>query len=47
MCMFGNVRNVIIWGIHSSNLYPDANHATIDIGVGHKPVRELISDDQW
>ncbi|XP_076925773.1 malate dehydrogenase, cytoplasmic-like isoform X1 [Bidens hawaiensis] len=43
----GDVRNVIIWGNHSSNLYPDANHATVDMGAGHKPVRELISDYQW
>ncbi|KAJ0430189.1 putative malate dehydrogenase [Helianthus annuus] len=43
----GDVRNAIIWGNHSSNLYPDANHATVDIGAGHKPVKELIADDQW
>ncbi|KAI3731979.1 hypothetical protein L1987_63174 [Smallanthus sonchifolius] len=43
----GDVKNVIIWGNHSSYVYPDANHATVDIGAGLKPVRELIADDQW
>ncbi|MFS7952542.1 putative malate dehydrogenase [Helianthus anomalus] len=42
----GDVRNAIIWGNHLSNLYPDANHGTVDIGAGHKPVKELIADDQ-
>ncbi|KAL8249383.1 hypothetical protein R6Q59_006251 [Mikania micrantha] len=43
----GDVKNTIIWGNHSMGLYADANHATVDIGTGYKPVRELISDDQW
>ncbi|KAG4981683.1 hypothetical protein AAZX31_10G006800 [Glycine max] len=38
-----DVKNVIIWGNHSSTQYPDVNHAT----VGEKPVRELIADDAW
>ncbi|KAI3796671.1 hypothetical protein L1987_39350 [Smallanthus sonchifolius] len=43
----GDVKNVIIWGNHSSNRYPDANHATVNIGVGHKSVKELVADDHW
>ncbi|KAK9065401.1 hypothetical protein SSX86_016784 [Deinandra increscens subsp. villosa] len=43
----GDVKNPIIWGNHSFTLYPDANHATVDTGVRHKPVRELTTDDQW
>lgn len=39
----GDVKNVIIWGNHSSTQYPDVNHAT----VGGKPVREAVGDDQW
>ncbi|XP_024198244.1 malate dehydrogenase, cytoplasmic isoform X1 [Rosa chinensis] len=39
----GDVKNVIIWGNHSSTQYPDVNHAT----VGDKPVRQLVADDQW
>ncbi|CAN0887411.1 Malate dehydrogenase [Linum grandiflorum] len=38
-----DVKNVIIWGNHSSTQYPDVNHAT----VGDKPVRELVKDDAW
>jgi malate dehydrogenase len=38
-----DVKNIIIWGNHSSTQYPDVNHAT----VGGRPVRELVADDQW
>lgn len=37
------VKNVIIWGNHSSTQYPDATHATID---GHK-APEVVKDDDW
>ncbi len=37
------VKNVIIWGNHSSTQYPDVNHAT----VSGKPVREVVKDDEW
>lgn len=37
------VKNVIIWGNHSSSQYPDVNHAV----VGGKPVREAVADDAW
>jgi malate dehydrogenase len=36
-----DVKNVIIWGNHSSTQYPDVNHAT----VGGKPVREALAKD--
>jgi len=42
-----DVKNVIIWGNHSSTQYPDVNHATVKTAAGEKPVRELIADDQW
>ncbi|KAF8392198.1 hypothetical protein HHK36_022540 [Tetracentron sinense] len=42
-----DVKNVIIWGNHSSTQYPDVNHATVKTPAGEKPVRELISDDEW
>jgi malate/lactate dehydrogenase len=38
-----NVKNVIIWGNHSSTQFPDASHATVD----GKPATEVINDDQW
>ncbi|XP_030548507.1 malate dehydrogenase-like [Rhodamnia argentea] len=44
----GNVRNVIIWGHHSSpQLHLDVDHATVDRLSGEYPVRELINDDGW
>ncbi|RAL54555.1 hypothetical protein DM860_001683 [Cuscuta australis] len=41
------VKNVIIWGNHSSTQYPDVNHATIKTPAGEKPVRELVGNDEW
>ena len=37
------VKNVIIWGNHSSTQYPDAAHAIID---GHK-APEVRQTDRW
>lgn len=42
-----DVKNVIIWGNHSSTQYPDVNHATVKTPTGEKPVRELVADDAW
>ncbi|KAJ4827641.1 malate DEHYDROGENASE, NAD-dependent, partial [Turnera subulata] len=42
-----DVKNVIIWGNHSSTQYPDVNHATVKTDGGEKPVRELVKDDEW
>ncbi len=42
-----DVKNVIIWGNHSSTQYPDVNHATVKIASGEKPVRGLVKDDEW
>nr|KJB27673.1 hypothetical protein B456_005G050200 [Gossypium raimondii] len=42
-----DVKNVIIWGNHSSTQYPDVNHATVMTPSGEKPVRELVKDDAW
>ncbi|KAL2477991.1 malate dehydrogenase [Forsythia ovata] len=42
-----DVKNVIIWGNHSSTQYPDVNHATVNTGNALKPVRELVGDDHW
>ncbi|XP_077227207.1 malate dehydrogenase [Tasmannia lanceolata] len=41
------VKNVIIWGNHSSSQYPDVSHATVKTSGGEKPVPELVSDDEW
>ncbi|GAA0167371.1 dehydrogenase [Lithospermum erythrorhizon] len=42
-----DVKNVIIWGNHSSTQYPDANHATVSSISGHKPIKKLVADDDW
>ncbi|KAG2441364.1 hypothetical protein HYH02_009955 [Chlamydomonas schloesseri] len=39
----GCVKNVIIWGNHSSTQYPDVNHGT----VAGKPIRAAVNDDAW
>nr|WMY99996.1 MDH2 [Ipomoea batatas] len=41
-----DVKNVIIWGNHSSSQYPDVNHATVKTPAGEKPVRELVANDE-
>ncbi|CAG0916037.1 unnamed protein product [Notodromas monacha] len=43
-----NVKNVIIWGNHSSTQYPDINHAeVITAGGDKKKVRDAVNDDAW
>ena len=37
------VKNVIIWGNHSSSQYPDVNHGT----VKGKPIRDVIADGDY
>merc|ERR1712012_162887 len=37
------VKNVTIWGNHSSTQFPDAEHATIN----GKPAEQVISDSAW
>lgn len=39
----GDVKNVIIWGNHSSTQYPDAAHASIK----GQPAPSVINDDDW
>lgn len=42
-----DVKNVIIWGNHSSTQYPDVNHAKVQTPSGEKPVRELVKNDEY
>ncbi|CAN6462165.1 unnamed protein product [Victoria cruziana] len=42
-----DVKNVIIWGNHSSTQYPDVNHASVHTQGAEKPVRLLVADDDW
>eukprot|EP00250_Pteridium_aquilinum_P010496 c19428_g1_i1 orf=626-1627(-) len=41
------VKNVIIWGNHSSTQYPDVNHAVVTTEHGEEPVQKLVGDDAW
>jgi malate dehydrogenase len=38
-----DVKNVIIWGNHSSTQYPDVNHGR----VGNQSIREAVKDDNY
>nr|POE59469.1 malate dehydrogenase, cytoplasmic [Quercus suber] len=42
-----DVKNIIIWGNHSSTHYPDVNHATFTTKNGERLVREHVADDHW
>ena len=37
------VKNVIIWGNHSSTMYPDVAHGTID----GKKITDVIADEKY
>ena len=42
-----SVKNVIVWGSHSSTQFADASHATVTIGSTEMKVSEAINDDDW
>lgn len=42
-----DVKNVIIWGNHSSTQYPDVNHAKVNVKGKEVGVYEAIKDDSW
>lgn len=41
------VRNVIIWGNHSSTQFPDAHWAYIDKDDNSVSVYKAVGDDEW
>ena len=41
------VKNVIIWGNHSSTQFPDARSATATINGTEVSVYDAIHDDHW
>lgn len=43
-----HVKNVIIWGNHSSTQYPDVNHGSVTLPDGAtRPIRTAIGDDAY
>ena len=43
-----NVKNVIIWGNHSSTQYPDVNHGTVAFPEqSESSIRGTVKDDNW
>jgi len=42
-----NVRNVIIWGNHSSTQYPDARHSLVRKGNEEIKLLEALPDTPW
>lgn len=43
-----SVKNVIIWGNHSSTQFPDVRHAQVTLASGeHKNAYEAIQDEDW
>jgi len=43
----GNVKNVIIWGNHSSTQFPDARNASVVKDGKEMNAYELINDESW
>ena len=41
------MKNVTIWGNHSSTQYPDAAHAVVDINGSSVPVASHLKNDEW
>ncbi|XP_075719259.1 malate dehydrogenase, cytoplasmic [Rhinoderma darwinii] len=41
------VKNVIIWGNHSSTQYPDVSHAVVKLQGKDVAVSEAVKDDSW
>jgi malate dehydrogenase len=42
-----NVKNVIIWGNHSSTQFPDVRSATVNVNGADTPVFDAVKDDAW
>ncbi|KAF8107487.1 hypothetical protein N665_0120s0012 [Sinapis alba] len=42
-----SVKNVIVWGNHSSTQYHDTNYATVSTRIGNQPAKELMAEYNW
>lgn len=41
------VKNVIIWGNHSSTQYPDVHHAKVDVRGTEISAYDAVKDEAW
>lgn len=41
------VKNVIIWGNHSSTQYPDVHHAKVDVNGAETDAYDAVKDEAW
>jgi malate dehydrogenase len=41
------VKNITIWGNHSSTQFPDARSATVNINGKETPIYDAVKDDNW
>lgn len=41
------VKNVVIWGNHSSTQYPDISYATVEKDGQTVPAKDLLNDSKW
>lgn len=42
-----HVKNVIIWGNHSSTQYPDVHHCVVNMSGSELACFDAIKDDAW
>lgn len=42
-----SVKNVIIWGNHSSTQYPDVHHAKVNVQGSEMAAYDAVKDDAW
>lgn len=42
-----HVKNVIIWGNHSSTQYPDVHHCVVNMSGSELPCFDAVKDDAW
>ncbi|KAF0027977.1 hypothetical protein F2P81_020718 [Scophthalmus maximus] len=42
-----HVKNVIIWGNHSSTQYPDVHHCLVNMSGGELACFDAVKDDAW
>lgn len=41
------VKNVIIWGNHSSTQYPDVHHAKVNVSGSEVSAYDAVKNDAW